>query len=216
MLIKVVTLAIFTMVLPLVGNAQTWTSPDGFLSITTPNAKDFQAVPTPPPPFLALWVSNDQRMKFGVMKLQIPPNVKLIQSSAEEGLAEEIGGKVTRLPTKQLSGHDVWNMTAKSASAEITQAMVRHDGALYKLMAATVGGDSDQVAVSQFIDSLAIQQPSSMVSEPMTQLGNQPANDVGETVDMHNLSKTIGGASALLIAGLLVYLLIRGKKNPST
>jgi hypothetical protein len=66
------------------------------------------------------------------------------------------------------------------------------------------------------IDSLAIQQPSSIVSEPMKQLENQPAKDVGETVDMHNLSKTIGGASALLIAGLLVYLLIRGKKNQST
>ena len=159
MFIRVIAITVFVLALPAHANSQTWTSPDGFLSITPPDANEFQPMLTPPPPFVGLWVSNDETMKFGVMKTQIPPNIKLIQSSAEEGLAEEIGGEVTRLPTKQVSGHEVWKMTAKGASVEITQAMIRHDGALYKLMAVTVGGTPDAVAVNRFIDSLSIVQP---------------------------------------------------------
>ncbi len=201
--------SLFVLALPTIANAQTWTSPDGFLSVTPPDATQFQAIPTPPLPFVGLWVSNDESMKFGVMKTEIPPNIKLIQSSAEEGLAEEIGGQVTRLPTKRVTGHEVWNMTAKGPSAEITQAMVRHDGALYKLMAVTIGGNPDAASINRFIDSLSIVQPA-------TQPQSRPVQDIGRGVDLHNLSKTIGGLGALLAIGLLVYLVTRGKKTRQT
>lgn len=204
MCIRVLAITVFVLALPALANSQTWTSPDGFLSITPPDANEFQSMPTPPSPFVGLWVSNDETMKFGVMKTQIPPSIKLIQSSAEEGLAEEIGGEVTRLPTKQVSGHEVWNMAAKDASVEITQAMIRHDGALYKLMAVTVGGNPDAVAVNRFIDSLSIVQPSPTIAETSKQSDTQPVQDLGGGVDLHNLSKAIGGAGALLGIGLLV------------
>ena len=213
MLIRLLVIAVFVLALPAVASSQTWTSPDGFLSITPPNASEFQPMPTLPPPFLGLWVSNDETMRFGIMKTQIPPSIKLIQSAAEEGLAKEIGGEVTRLPTKWVSGHEVWNMTAKGASVEITQAMIRHDGALYKLMAVTVGGNADAVAVNRFIDSLLIAQPAPITAEPSQPSGAQPGQDLGRGVDVHNLSKFIGGAGALLGIGLLVYFLMRGKKN---
>ena len=94
-------------------------------------------------------------------------------------------------------------------SAEITQAMVRHDGALYKLMAVTVGGNPDAASMNRFIDSLSIVQPA-------TQPQSKSVQDIGGGVDLHNLSKTIGSLGALLAIGLLVYLLTRGKKTGSS
>ena len=91
MLIRLLTITVFLLALPGLARSQTWTSPDGFLAITPPDAGVFQPIPSPPSPFIGLWVSNDEAMQFGVMKTQTPPNIKLIQSSAEEGLAEETG-----------------------------------------------------------------------------------------------------------------------------
>jgi len=145
------------------------------------------------------------------MKTQIPPNIKLIQSSAEEGLAEEIGGEVTRLPTKQVSGYEVWNMTAKGESVEITQAMIRHNGALYKLMAVTVGGSPDAAAINDFINSLSIVRTAPANTEPPKQADTQPVQNLSGGVDLHNL-----GAGALHGIGLLVYFLTRGKKKAQT
>ena len=213
MFIRVLAITVSMLALPAIAYSQTWTSPDGFLSITPPDATVFQPFPSPPSPFVGLWVSNDETMKFGVMKTEIPPNIKLIQSSAEEGLAKEINAEVRRLPTKQVSGHEIWNMTAKGASVEITQAMIRHDGALYKLMAVTMGDKPDAVAVNRFIDSLSIAQQTPTTAESSAQSGEQPVQDLGGGVETHNLSKSIGGIGALLGIGLLVYFLTRGKKN---
>ncbi len=216
MFIRVLSITVLVLALPRFANSQTWSTPDGFLSITPPDASEFQPIPTPPPPFVGLWVSNDETRKFGVMKTQIPLNIKLIQSSAEEGLAKEIGGEVTRLPTKQVSGHEVWTMTGKSASVEITQALIRHEGAGYKLMALTVGSNPDAAAVTRFIDSLSIAEPSRSIAEPSRQSGPQPVQGLDGGVDLDNLSKRIGGAGVLLGIGLLVYFLTRGEKNRET
>ncbi len=182
-------------------NAQTWTSPDGFLSITPPDANDYQAMEEPPAPFVGLWVSNDETVKFGVMKTPYPPNMRLIQSSAEQGLAEEIGGTVTRLPTKTVAGYEVWKMTGKGSAFEITQAIIRHEDTIYKLMALKLGGELDTVAVNRFLDSLSIDA--------------QPGPDLGGKMDVHELSKSIGGAGALLGIGLLDYVLSRRNKQRS-
>ena len=193
--------------------AQTWTTPDGFLSVTPPDASTFQAIPTPPAPFVGLWISNDDTLRFGVAKLQIPPTIKLIQSSAEEGLAEEVGGKVTRLPNRRVCGHEVWSMTAKGQAGTVTQAMVRHDGALYKIIAITVGDATDAEAVNRFIGSFSITEPSN--TQPSGHSATQPVRDLGGDggIDLHNLSKTIGSVGVLVFIGLLVYLVMRTKKS---
>jgi hypothetical protein len=214
--IRLLAISVFVLALPALANAQTWTSPDGFLSLAPPDANEFQAVPMPPPPFVGLWVSHDETMKFGIMKTQIPPNIKLIQSSAEEGLAEEIGGEVTRLPTKEVSGHEVWNMKAKGASVEITQAIIRHDDAIYKLMAVTLGVNPDAVAVNHFIDSLSIVQPSPTIEQSSKQSVARPVQNLGGGVDRHSLSNVIGGTGAVLGIGLLVYVLMRSKRSRKT
>jgi len=204
--IRALAASVFVFALPAFAMAQTWTSPDGFLSLTPPNADTFQAVTSPPPPFIGLWVSNDESMRFGVVKIAVPRNIKLIQSSAEEGFAEAIGGNVARLPTREVSGHEVWTMKASGPLGETTQALVRHDGALYKVMAATVGGAPDAALVDQFINSLSVAQPS-------TPLDTQPVRDLGGGVDPHDLSTRIGGAAALLGIGLLIYFALRGKRS---
>lgn len=191
---------------------QTWTSPDGFISVTPPDMARFQAWPMPPPPFLALWVSNDESMKFGVMKMDIPPNMKLIQSSVEEGLAEEIGGQVARLPSQTISGHEVWRMSAKSQSAAVSQAIIRHDSALYKVMAATVGGRGDSESVNQFIDSLSIANSATRTETKPVQI---PGGAVDSNVLLHELSKKIGGLSCILLIGLVIYFFTRCKRPPS-
>jgi hypothetical protein len=202
---------LFTLCLTEFVLGQAWTSPDGFLTVTPPDATSFQATPNPPPPFLALWTSEDQSMLLGIMKMDIPADIRLIQSSAEEGLAEEIGGRVTRLPTKTISGYEVWNMTAKGPAGEISQAMVRHGGTLYKLMALSFDSDHDAPLFSAFVDSMSISQPipadSMRAKTPEAQL----LQDLGAGVDRHKISKSIGGAGALLAIGLLVYFLLRGK-----
>lgn len=211
MSIRTMATSVLLLALPALANAQTWTSPDGFLSITPPDANKFQEIPTPPSPFVGLWVSNDESVKLGVMKTQIPSTIKLIQSSVEQGLAEEIGADVTRLPTREVSGHEVWNMTATGPSIEITQAIVRRDGTLYKVMAGTIGITTDNESVNRFISSLSIaEQTNPLPSRPSAA---QSIQDAAGGIDVHNLSKTIGGAGGLLGIGLLVYLVMRGKKS---
>lgn len=196
-----------------IAHVQTWTTPDGFLSVTQPNSETFTAVPSPPEPFVGLWVSNDESTSLGVMKTQIPTNIKLVQSSVEEGLAEEIGGEVTRLPTKKVAGYEVWRMKAKGTSAEITQAMVRHDGTLYKLMAITVGQNPDEQTNNQFIDSLLLSQSARTVASDTNRNPGEPNDNLGGGIDLHNLSKSIGGFAAILGIGLLIYFATRGKNK---
>ncbi len=208
---RVLAAAFFVLALPVLANGQTWTSPDGFLSVTPPDATLFQVMPAPPPPFVGLWVSNDETMKFGVIQTDFPLGKKLIQSSVEEGLAEELGGDVTRLPTKQVSGHEVWNMTAKGPVGELTQAIVRHEGVVYKLMALTLGNKPDATAINRFIDSLTISVPLPSMTQASNPPDTQPVQAPGGGDDLHRLSKAIGGAGALLGIGALVYLILRGK-----
>lgn len=206
-------------------HAQTWTTSDGFLSVTEPNSETFVAVPDPPEPFIALWISRDESTRLCVTKTEIPANIELVQSSVEEGLAEEIGGEATRLPTRQVAGYEVWNMKVKGNGAEITQAVLRHDGTVYKIMAASVGPNPDEPTIEQFIDSLVIND-AAKTPEPMaaTTPGapnpltteNTPKKNLGSGIDLHNLSKKIGGFAVLLVIGLLIYLVTRGKNKPAS
>ena len=213
MLFRLLFITAFVVAFPNLVEGQTWTSPDGFVKITPPDTSRFQLMPVPPSPFTALWVSDNELTKLGIMESKIPPNIELVQSAVEEGLAEQVGGDVVRLPTKQISGHEVWCMTAKGTITEITQAVVLIDGTVYKLMGVTIAGSSDVDVVNRFIDSLSIEQASSAKPKSSRQRGAQSSQKIGSSFDLHNLSKMIGGAGALLGIGLLVYLLTRGKKG---
>lgn len=196
-----------------IAHAQTWTTPDGFLSVTPPDPETFVAIPSPPEPFLGLWISKDETTKLGVMKTQIPTNIKLNQSLVEEGLAEEIDGEATRLPTKMVAGYEVWQMKANAKSAELIQAIVRHDGTIYKIMAATVGANPDKQTIDQFIGSLEFSRPARMTTPGISTSPGKSNTDVDGGLDPNELSKSIGGFAALLGIGLLIYFVTRGKNK---
>lgn len=200
--------ALLLLATPAVG--ETWTSPDGVLSVTPPDATKFQVIPNPPVPLIALWVSNDEQMRFGVVKAEVPPGIKLNQSSTEQGLAKELGGQVTRLPTKTLAGHDVWLMTGKGPSMEMTQAICRHGGTVYKVMAATVGGDSDTEMVNQFVGSIALT-PLEAAGRSETIGREENASKPARGLDSHEVSKKLGAAGVLILVA--VYFATRGTKK---
>ncbi len=207
-------LAVVAMVaLPGIAYAQTWTTPDGFLSVAAPDSESFIAVPNPPEPFVGLWVSGDESTRLAVIKTPVPEDIRLAQSSVEEGLAEEIGGEVTRLPTKQIAGYDVWLMKGKGPSIEITQGVIRHGGTIYKLMAATLGQEPDEAMIDQFINSLAITRPASLVDPGVTTSPGKRNGNLLSRIDLHELSKKIGGFAALLGIGLIIYFVTRGKNK---
>ncbi|QDU31164.1 hypothetical protein ETAA8_63170 [Anatilimnocola aggregata] len=159
MTLRVLIASSLLLALPGLVKAQTWTSPDGFLTVAIPDTKQFQEFPKPPEPLLVLWVSQDESTRFGVSKLPIPLKMKLLQDSVEKGFAEQIGAKVSRSPATNVAGHEVWNMSAKGPILESTQAMVRHEDAVYTLLTVTTNGDLDTEATNLFIKSLAISVP---------------------------------------------------------
>src|SRR5436189_6052688 len=75
-----------------------WTAPDGAISVAAPDAARFVRLDEPPAPFLALWVSQDETLRLGVMKMGTPPLGKLNRAAAEAGLAEEVAAHVGEDP----------------------------------------------------------------------------------------------------------------------
>ena len=153
--------------------AQEWESPDGLFSVKTPNAETFTLVPSIEKPYIGLWVSKDETVKLAVLEIPIPQGEKLIQSAMEEGLAEAIGGKVIRLPNTNVSGYEVWNMSASGAAGKITQAVFVHGNTVYKLMAVTAGSDQNDELGTAFIKSLSFPKIEPSTSSNSTSVKNQ-------------------------------------------
>lgn len=193
------------------------TSPDGVIVVTAPDSAHFEHINDPPAPFIALWLSKDETLRLGVTKMAIPSNVRLIRSSTEDGFAEEIDGTVTASSSVVKNGHEIWIMTARGSAQgtplQSTQAIAQFNGSLYKVMAAAVGdGPTDATTIDAFVNSIRIIPP------PMTSgSAPMPRSDqgFGDGIDLHNLSKRIGGASALLLIVLVIWLVMRrGKPQP--
>lgn len=192
--------------LPATVTAETWTSPDGLVTVMAPDADQFVTIQELPPGFIALWISQDESMKFGILRIEVPSHTpRLIQSSVEKGFAEEAGGQVVRLPTRTVSGHEVWNMKATGPAGEFTQAFARHGDVIYKLMAVTPSGNAAPT-VRQFMDSLAFTQPDVPVPNPSPRQERQPD-------PMDDLSRKIGGFGGMLAIALAIYFAMKGKKK---
>ncbi len=164
---------------------------------------------------MVLWVSNDGMLRLGVIKIAIPSHIKLVRSSAEEGFAEEIGGTITASSSVVKNGHEIWLMTAKGSAhgvnIQITQAMVQYNANVYKVMAANVGdAPIDETTINTFVNSIDIK-----AVNPNSDTGRAGSDGRRQNghIDLHNLSKTIGGVGALLLMGIIVCLLVRRGKN---
>lgn len=200
---------LLVLALPLSAAAEKWTSSDGFLSVNVPDSKRFQAVEQAP--FLALWLSDDGSTRLAVLKMEIPQDARLRQTDMEEGLAKEIRGTVTRLPTRQLSGHEVWNMSVQSPPAEITQAVVRHDGTVYKVMTVVTGNNADRASIEEFIASITLVQTPGppQTNENGSGTHQKPHGGMG----VNEISGRIGALGVFLLIGIGIYCYSSGKKN---
>jgi hypothetical protein len=187
--------------------AETWTSPDGVLSVESPDAARFHILPTPPAPFLIIWESNDEDTMMGIVKAEIPGGMQLIQDSMEEGYSKEVGAPVRRLPSRQLSGHEVWTMTANAPIGSVTQSIVRHNTVVYKLMVVTQPDSPEFGSIDRFLNSLTI-------TPPRGEAGPAQANP-GRGVDINKLSGQVGAFGVFLGIGLVLYqVFIRKRPTP--
>lgn len=167
--------------------------------------------------FSAIWLSKDETVRLGVTETSLPPNIRIIRSSLEEGLAEELGGRIIASSAQQQEGHDVFLMTGRGGTGGdkiyITQAIVAVGNKVYKVIACGIGKDTrvDPDATA-FISSFRILTPRQIVdSVPREDVGNsQPAlNQPSESL-IGLLSRRIGGISALiLLVGVIVIVLLR-------
>ncbi|WP_425617325.1 hypothetical protein NA78x_000999 [Anatilimnocola sp. NA78] len=211
MTVRLLPLVLSLVVMAGLSRAETWNSPDGKLSVEVPDAASFEAIADAPTPFAVVWISSDGDTKLGVMKSSVPANVKLVQTEVEEGLAKEIGGKVTRLPTKTIGGHEVWLMKGTGSGVEITQALVRVDDTVHKVMAITSSENPHAAAVNRFMESLAITEPAN--SAAAHDATHAPWPPPTEPLDTHQISKAIGGFFSLLLIGLVIYFVLKGRRK---
>ncbi len=187
--------------------AETWTSPDGILSVESPDAARFHSLATPPVPFLIIWKSDDEETMMGIVQADLPGGMQLVQDAMEDGYSKEVGAPVRRLPTKQVSGHEVWTMAANAPIGNVTQSIVRHNTVIYKLMVVTQPDSPDVGSINRFLNSLTITPPPAE-SGPAT-------TDLGEGVDINKLSGQVGAFGVLLGIGLVIYqVFIRKKPVP--
>jgi hypothetical protein len=88
-----------------------WTSPDGAISVSPPDAARFVRLDDPPSPFLALWVSQDESLRLGVMKMGAPPQGKLNRAALKRAWRRSHGG--SHRHQRSTEGHELWLMTAQ-------------------------------------------------------------------------------------------------------
>ncbi|QDU58605.1 hypothetical protein [Aeoliella mucimassa] len=203
------TLTIIGCLLAVPVEAAEWKSADSKLSVEIPDESKF-VIGEADPPIAAIWISNDETIKLSVVEVPMPPGVKLIQSSAEEGLAEEMGGEIIESSSRQLNGHDVYFMTCHGTIQDtelyFSQSIAAIEGKVYKLMAIGMGrdirGDAD---VHRFFDSLQIH-VAHRPSPARSRTAEREEEDDQTSVD--NWSGKIGAISLLFLLGFGVSKLL--------
>jgi hypothetical protein len=193
-----------------VARAVEWTSPDGVIKITVPDAAKLEPLETPPTPFLALWMSADESLRIGVMQRPFPTHQGLLRSAADEGFAEEIGGSITAATTATNNGHEIWLTTASGSSNGTkmtgTQAIVRVNDSVYKIMAMTVGdAPVDDATIQTFLQSIQVTgtpHPGGIAGSANASSGSKAPLTSDELTQ--NVSYQIGRAVGMILMILLV------------
>src|SRR5262245_44382047 len=165
---------------------------------------------------MVVWLSKDQTLQLGVVRLALSTNVPLIRRSTEQGLAAEVGGTITDSSTATKNGHDIWTMSAHGhvggKNIHVTQSIVRYGDGVYKAMAVATGETRIDLAImDRFVNSLEIKSPN-VSSEPADKNAGVSFFD---RIGAHSLSKEIGGASVLLLVVLIVCLVLRRRLSVS-
>jgi hypothetical protein len=150
---------------------------------------------------------SDEETMMGIVQADLPGGMQLVQDAMEDGYSKEVGAPVRRLPTKQVSGQEVWTMTANAPVGDVTQSVVRHNDVVYKLMVVTQPDSSDFGNINRFLNSLTIT-PAPSEASPAT-------TNPGEDVDVNKLLGQVGAFAVFLGIGLVIYqVFIRKKAAP--
>lgn len=190
---------ILLLILSLIANglgAERWYSPDGFLSLEVPSTHTITTVPPPNKSFIGHWQSKDEAYKLAVLRIEVPPGFTPIQSSIEEGMANEMSGTIERLQTETISGYKVWKMKCHNKYGTVIQSVVPTDGYVYKLMVASMGGRAVPESLQKFLTSLQLSEETSSPIPPST-----------DRQQSHELSKELGGTGLLILIAIMIYIM---------
>jgi hypothetical protein len=141
-------------------SADQWITSDGCISIATPDLTRFTAMESSPPISVS-WISQDGDTILTLAENEYPAGMKLQRSAVESSLTSTTGGKIVETSVEDLSGYEVYSMTAHNAGigsgVYVTAKIVAIDGRVYKLMATSDGVDTRvDPDVSGFISSFRI------------------------------------------------------------
>lgn len=205
--------------------AETWTSPDGVLSVSRPDPARFGEIEAQTP-LLAIWISDE--MTLGVVASPFPRGGRLVRDAVEKGFAEEINGEITQSDVVTVNGHTVLSMTARGSipggeEVFVTQRAFAVNGTAYKLMATCHQAELlDHEDLQSFLGSLVIHQeadPEALSGGGNGQGAAGPEDDAEVSV-ADRWSRRIGGISALVLlvvgAGLVVRKLARRQPPAQT
>ena len=195
-------------------SAAEWQTTDGNISVVVPDESRFVQVDAVPP-LSVIWVSTDETIKLGVAEVPFRPDMKLVQSSVEKGLAEEMGGKIVDSLTERQAGHEIFVMTGHGevlgTEVYITQAVVAVGDKVYKVMATGLGRDTrvDSYA-TKFMSSFKILTTKQDVAfdPPRTVPSSQPNQSDTDKSLVDLLSEKIGGISVLILIVCVIAILI--------
>ena len=187
-----------------------WKSADGVMELTLAEGAGLTKVENPPAPFEDLWMTKDGAIRVAITKVALPANVKRLEKKGlEEGLLEEIKGRLISSESKALNGHEVFVMSAAMAlngvDMHIRQAVFVHGGQGYKVMACVTGNDEGNLRrASACVDSLRIIAAGSSG-------GTGGAGEAGDFTEwgVTEWSQKIGGAAGLVLIGAGIVDVVR-------
>jgi hypothetical protein len=192
--------------------AADWKTPDGKISLMTPDETRYTLLGQLPPGMLALWQSHDQTMHMTVGEMGNPRDFKLERTGLEQGFLKQLSsqfknGKLIASVVEKRGGHEIFTMSAQGESEGstvfATQSITSLDGKAYTALVMGIGKDtrSDPDAV-RFIHSFRVLTSSSpaVVSPAQQTHQSEPEKQGDSTARISQLMGTIAGI-LLFVAG---------------
>ncbi|HVJ87812.1 MAG TPA: hypothetical protein VM452_19270 [Caulifigura sp.] len=198
---------------PIAGEASDrWTSDDGIVGVTLPGSIEWLPIENPPAPLLMAWENEAGGVRLAIVKMAVPTGIRLAPEGLQEGLLEEIGGRITKSEQREVNGHVVSVMTAETtqdgSTMLVTQAVVQHGDHGYKAMALAAADDAQLVkAADDFIAGFEV------LATPVARPADVP-QDEGDA--LHRLSKRLGGWGVIALVVLLLLKRRRRSHPPAT
>jgi len=217
------------------GGEPRWTSSDGVIQLKPPSGSDVNEVNPPPAPFLHLWQAEGGKLRFAIIKTEIPTGLELLRASVEKGFVDELAGKLVESEIVERDGYPVWKMAVErkveSTVIRFDQSIVRSKTHVYKVVAMSFGASAPMTAqIPNFVGSVQLADPSHVhisaaaesnpktnaVAEAGSASGTPPAVTSEpapeERSKPESFSQIVGGSALLLLLLLGAVALLKKMK----